>query len=333
MKKTKNLHRNIIIFVKNNCGNFCFLCIFTAFLYANILLINYFMKLEMTSSYNNTPYNAYAVTFLIEGHNHALLDLSDLAKENMLKECVLFKYNPEVQAIYEVIYCSPDAIRFQNPLSWDWDFTSKEKLAVVGIDSEYQSGDTILKDGKTYLIKGTLERHISEAVNYGIFYTNCSLDAINTQYSYVLTSKNYQSLKNAFTKLEKYLQNEEIAIKKIDVRNTEFGDFIKYDKMMLFILVFLILFYIFLIFAATKMWLIYRKPEIFVLTILGAAKPQTKVYLKYIIIWITAFIMNAFAVFFTIDTFYFGYSPVLCVTFGILGIVFLSVIPMFCPEK
>ena len=327
MKKTKKLQRNIKIFIKNNWGNFCFLCIFTAFLYVNSLLTNYMMKLQMTNSYNNTPYNAYAITFLIDGQNNKLLDLSNIVNENMLDECVLFKYNPGVQSIYEIIYCSQNAIRFQNAITWDWDFTSKEKLAVVGIDSGYQPGDTILKDGKTYLIKGILERHISEAVNYGIFYTNCSLDSINVQYGYVITSKNYQSLKNAFTKLEEYFQNEEIAIKRIDVRNTEFGDFIRYDKIMLFILICLIFFYILLIFAAKKMWLIYKKPEIFVLTILGAIMPQTKAYLKYLIIWITAFMINTVVAFFTIDTFYFGYSPVLFVTFCILGIVFLSVLP------
>lgn len=333
MKRTKRLQQNIRIFIKNNCVRFCFVCIFTAFLYVNIMLINYWMKLEMTNSYNNTPYNAFAVTFLMDGQNPTLLDLSVLAKDNMLEECVLFRYNPEAQAIYEVIYCSPNAICFNHPVSWDWDFTSKEQLAVVGIDSEYQYGDSILKSGKTYPVKGVLDRHICEAVNYGIFYTNCSLDALNLNESYVLTSSKNTSVKKAFAKLEEYLQGQDITIKKLDVRNTEYGDYIKYNEILLFILILLTFFYILLIFVAKKIWLLYKKPEIFVLTILGDRRPQVKAYMEYIIIWMLAFVINGILIFFTVDTFYFGYAQILFVTLGIFGMVLLSVIMMFYVDR
>ncbi len=333
MKRVKKLLQRIIIFTRNNCGNFCFLCVFTAFLYTNILLTNYLMKLDVTSSYNNTPYNAYAITFLIDTKNNTPLDLSKIINNNILNECVLFKYNPEVQSIYEIIYCSQNAIEFHDLLAWNWDFISKEKIAVVGIDSIYHPGDFFLKDEKSYLVKGTLERHISEAVNYGIFYTNCNLDCVDTQYSFVLTSKSSQGVKQAFKKLKEALLNEKIEIKEIDIRNAEFNDYIKYDNTMGFILIILVLFYVLLLFIAKKMWLIYKKPEIVVLTILGDKKLQAKVYLEYLAIWFCAIIISAMLVFFTIDIFYFGFLPVLSVTLGIVGMILLTVIPMCFPQK
>lgn len=333
MTKDRRIVFIISRFFRNNGGYLCFLFIFTAFFYANALLTNYWLKLEMVNSYNNTPYNAYSKTFLMDSKENILLDLSDLGEHHMLEDCVLFRYHPEVQSIYEVIYCSEDAISLCNSNISQWNFISKEKIAVVGFHLDYKLGDIISRNDKDYLVKGILDKHISQAVNYGVFYANNEFNSVDTQYTYILTSQNYNSINNAFENLQHYLLDNNVEIKEIQIRDAEFKDYIKYDKIILFICLLLIMFYLLLISIAKKVWLKYKRPEILVLTILGDPFIKTKVYLPYILIWLSAFVLELLLVSCTVDTLYFGYYPITIVSLITLAVVLLSMIKMYKPNQ
>ena len=157
-------------------SNIVFIGMFTSLFVVNIIIYNYIIKLELINSYNNTPYNN-AITFLFDSYKDVKINLCDIELQQLLEGCVLLKNNPKKNSMYEVIYCTQDAIEMELSVITEkqWTFLSDEKIAVVGCNSSYSMGENIYSDGYTYVVSGVLKEHLSEAVNYGIFYTNCDL--------------------------------------------------------------------------------------------------------------------------------------------------------------
>ncbi len=285
--------------LRNHGVNACFLLAFTLFFYGNLLLLSHWMRLEFLNSYNNTPYNAYAVRFLLSSETQALLDLRELAAEGGLKQCVLFRSDRNSNSRYEVIYFDEASVAFQDKSISDWDWASGTGYAAAGVDSGWRLGDVIVEEGKEYPVSGILDRHISEAVNYGVFYTDSRIDAVDLAGSYILTSQTNQNVKRAFSRLSDFLGKNEITVKKIYIRTAEFRDYIQYDQFLIPVLFFLALFYLLLIYAAKKIWSAYKKPDIFVRTVLGESSVSIKVSLEYLLLRLLAFILSIIMIAFT----------------------------------
>ena len=312
-----------------------FIVFFTAFFLLNDVLNNYIMKLELINSYNNTPYNDHAITFLIESYEGTTLELSGIESLQLLEGCVLLKYNPQKNTMHEVIYCDKEAIEITDSyISEDqWTFLSGEKIAVVGCSSSYSLGENVYNDGFTYVVSGVLEEHISDAVNYGIFYSNCDLREIDEQSGYVLTSNNPGNVKRAYKELINWLEEKNIAIKVIDIRNAEFSDFIEYNRMLDYLMICIVIFYVIFIYVIRLIWLRIKREEIFVLTILGYKYVKEKLYLQYISLWGISFILSSIFFLLLNENFYYGYLSVFRLSAAVLLIALLSTFKMYRNAK
>lgn len=288
--------KKLYIFLKNKGIELCFWAIFSIFIFVNLVLAINYMRLEISKSYNNSPFNSQAITFLIESDCKDKIDISFISGENKWENYVVFKYDDENQSEYEVVFCGRNVVSFEEKINWNWDFNSGENIAVVGYCSEYNIGDCFVKDGINYIVKGRLKKHISEAINYGIFYSKCQIDSIDAQGCYIISSKKSKKIKYGFSDLQDKLKKDNINLKIIEIRNAEFDDYIKIKNETLIIFLLVSVFYGLLLFVSKWIWNKYKEPELFVLNILGCKHSKLKINIQYIMIWLFSILTNLLVV-------------------------------------
>ena len=84
----------------------------------------------------------------------------------------------------------------------------------------------------------------------------------------------------------------DISIKEIDIRDAEFADIIVYNKLLNYLSVFMIVFYIIIIIFIRFVWLRIKRDEVIVLTILGYRFVKMRLYLHYMSLWGISFILS-----------------------------------------
>ena len=313
-----------LIVIKNNIVNIIFLIVIVGLFLGSTLFVNYIYKLQFTSSYNNTPYNGSAITFIMKSDEKPYINLNELIGTDVLDQCVLFQVGSEGESGYHVVYCSENAVDFKDYQNWDWNYVSGDKAVAVGIDVPYNIGDVIEINGKEYHVRGKLDRHISDAVNYGIFYTDSNFNSVSVNQRYIITSKSSTSVKKAFGGLKDALQSSNIRVKELDVRNTEYKDYIRYDGVIKVILILLCVFYILLVMIIGKLWIKSKSADMKVRKILGDKNIILKSYLKYVLLWIAAYALNTMVVLLSINAVYFGIYVYIAVTHAIIIIAVLT---------
>lgn len=313
-----------LILIKNNMVNIFFFIVIVILFLGSTLFANYIYKLQFASSYNNTPYNGNAITFIMKSDGKSSINLNELIGTDVLNKCVLFQVDSDGESGYHVVYCSENAVDLQDSQTWDWNYMSGDKAAAVGIDTSYNIGDVIEINGREYHVRGKLARHISDAVNYGIFYTDSKLDAVSANQRYILTSKSGSNVKKAFDVLENTLQSNDIRVKKLDVRNAEFKDYIRYDSTIKVILVLVCIFYALLVMIIGKLCTKSKSAEIEVRKILGDKNIILKGYLKYVLLWITAYVFNTIVVLLAMDSLYLEIYAYIVITLAIMVMAVLT---------
>jgi hypothetical protein len=306
-----------------------FTVIFTVFFLANDMICNYLLRLSLINSYNNTPYSDYSVTFVMESQKGENIDLSEVLYNGLLEDCVLLKYNMKLSMYHEVVYCDTTAVKINGNLIFGNDFISGGKTAAAGIDAGYILGESVYIDGYTYVIKAILDRHISDGINYAVFFSDNDLCHVESRNSYVLTSANYKRVKGAYQALKDYLTGENIRMKEIEVRNAKFADYIGYHKMAYILVSLLLIFYAVLVFLARLIWLRIKWQEMFVLTLLGETRIGRNMALRYIGMWTIAFAISFGVFYVTVRNPYYGYSPIIRISAIILGTAVLTSIKMY----
>lgn len=187
-------------------------------------------KLVSSCRIDNTPYRKEAVMFLLSAPGLAFVDLTDAVRDGVLEGCAVLRYDDESYGMNEVIYCDQDVIGVQGMEMFD--FLSEEKVVVAGADSGYGIGDTVTVDS----VEGVLERHISMAINAGVFYSYCDLSHVPTQKIYVLTAKEGRRIADAYTELEELVRSRGAGIRSREMSRTRFSDYVDYRGVMILLL-------------------------------------------------------------------------------------------------
>lgn len=260
------------------------------FLYISEILCGHLVRLKLQSSYDNTPYRKEAVLFLLSAPGTGSIDLTEAARNGILTGCAVLRYDDESYGMYEVVYCDQDVIDIHGLKTLD--FLSGEKAAVAGSDSGYDIGDTVTVDGVSYLVEGIMKRHISNAINTGVFYSRCDLSHVQTQTAYVLTANDSDRISEAYAELEELVKRRGAKIRSRVMSRVRFSDYVDYGGMTVFLLVVLGIFYIGLVYLFIYIWLRLKKPEIHVLNLLGYMHIRRKVWTEYSISWLSAFLLS-----------------------------------------
>lgn len=259
------------------------------FFIVNEILCNYCIELELINSYDNTPYNKYAIFMNISSEKEDCIDLSKVTNTG-LYGCALLKYNEDSGLFNEVIYCDANAVDIivgdENILDF------RNKFAVVGCDSGYIKGDLIVIEGKEYLVQGILCKHVSDAINRGVFYCKGNISEVLTESTYVLLASNEKFVLSGYEKIEDYLNENDVKVKCVEMSRAKFADYINYKKVIEVLIIILILFYIALIVAIRKIWLKLHYSEIYILNVLGYTNIKYKVKMEYLITWISAYFFS-----------------------------------------
>ena len=151
-----------------------YMAVLFLFFYLSGILCGHWVRLELLSSYDNTPYREEAVMFLLTAQGQTSIDLTEAAEDGILSGCAVLRYDEESYGTNEVIYCDAGVIGIHGTgeiagnvgnvgndgvvgsegikdikgikESRDGealDFLSGEKAAVAGADSGYAPGDTV----------------------------------------------------------------------------------------------------------------------------------------------------------------------------------------------
>lgn len=260
------------------------------FFYLSGLLWGHLVRLELQSSYDNTPYRKEAVLFLLSAQGTGSIDLTEAAKNGILSGCAVLRYDDESYGMYEVIYCDQDVTGIHGLETLD--FLSGEKAAAAGADSGYSIGDTITLNGMSYPVEGILDEHISTTINTGVFYSRCDLSHVRTQKVYVLTAKDSGRIAAVYAELEKLVKGKGAEIRSREMARVRFSDYVNYRGVTAFLLGVLGIFYIGLIYLFVHIWLRLKKPEIHVLNLLGYMHIRRKVWTEYSATWLSAFLLS-----------------------------------------
>lgn len=254
------------------------------FLYACQMLCNYLVRLELTDGYSNTPYHKDSIVFVFSAGDKDRIDLSGLEQEGFMPGSVLLKYNDGAFEWNEVIYGNGDGETSG--------FCSGSKTAAAGADSGYAVGDTVVIDGAEYTVKEVLEEHISAAVNRGIFYSKCDLSRVPVHCAYVLTARDKDRIAGAYRELEAFGERHHFALKKLEISEAKFSDYVDYERQVAILLVILGLFSVCLNILLLFVWLRIKTPEIHVLHLLGYAHAKRRIWLEYSVVCLCAGILS-----------------------------------------
>lgn len=262
------------------------------FLFFNIseMLCVYIIRLELRSSYDNTPYRKEAVMFLLSAEGKEFIDLSEVVRDDLLDGCAVLRYDEESYRVNEVIYCDQDVIKIYD--SNKINFLSGQRAAWAGVDSGFSADDVVVVDGIAFPVEGVLERHISTAINTGVFYSYCDLSYVSTQEVYVLTAKNWKRIANAYNQLEELVKRKGAKIQSREMSRARFSDYVNYEGVMVFLLGVLSLFYVGLICLSAYIWFRLKTPEILVLKLLGYQHTRMRVWAEYFVICLSAFLLS-----------------------------------------
>lgn len=260
------------------------------FFYLNELLCNHLVTLKAVNTYNNTPYNKNAIVFIISSQYSVTVDFSELEHNNYLADCALLRYNDGNYKLNEVIYCDSKVIEIDGIK--ELNFNSEKKVAVAGINSGYSIGTNIFQDGCTYPVCGLLPEHISNAVNTGVFYSNNDLSHVATETPYVLTAKYNEKITAAYVKLENLAETQNAHLKRIEIKEAKFSDYVNYNEMVFILLVVLLFFYVLLIYFFRYIWIKIKAPEIFVLNVLGAPNIKSRIQREYFLMWFLGYLFS-----------------------------------------
>lgn len=288
---------------------------FPVFLISEILC-SHWVRLELKNSYNNTPYRKEAILFLLSAPGMSSVDLTEAAQEGILSGCAVLRYNDESYGTSEVIYCDQGVIGIHGLETLD--FLSGKKAAVAGADSGYGIGDTVTVNGLEYPVEGILERHISIAVNTGVFYSRCDLSHVKTQGAYVLTARDRRRIVDAYAQLEELVKGKGAEIRSREMSRVRFSDYVDYRGMTIFLFGVLGIFYIGLIGLFAYIWLRLKKPEIHVLNLLGYMHIRRKVWMEYSAAWLATFLLSLGAFCAISRELYYSIVPILGVSSVIL---------------
>lgn len=289
------------------------------FFYLSEMLCSHWVRLELRSSYDNTPYRKEAVLFLLSAPGTDSLDLTEAAQDGILSGCAVLRYDNESYGMSEVIYCDQGVIGIRGLETLD--FLSGEKAAVAGADSGYGIGDTVAADGTEYPVEGILEGHISIAINTGVFYSRCDLYHVQTQTAYVLTAKNKARIADAYIQLEEFVKSRGAEIRSREMSRVRFSDYVDYRGVTVFLLGVLGIFYIGLIYLLVHIWLRLKGPEIHVLNLLGYMHIRRKVWTEYSAACLSAFLLSIGMFCVTSRELYYSIVPVLSVSLVLLGVM------------
>ena len=291
-----------------------YMAVLFLFFYLSGILCGHWVRLELLSSYDNTPYREEAVMFLLTAQGQTSIDLTEAAEDGILSGCAVLRYDEESYGTNEVIYCDAGVIGIHGTgeiagndgvvgsdgtkeikESHDgeaFDFLSGEKAAVAGAASGYAPGDTVTVDGTAYPVAGILEEHISIAINTGVFYSRGDLAHVSTQEIYVLTARDKDRIADAYARLEKLVQEKGAEIRSREISKARYTDYVDYRGVTVFLLGVLAVFYLGLICLFAYMWLRIKGPEVHVLNLLGYGHIRRKVWAEYSAVWTAAFLLS-----------------------------------------
>lgn len=285
-------------------GSLGYMTVIFLFFCLSGILCGHWTRLELLSSYDNTPYREDAVMFLLSAPGQAYVDLTEAAQSGILSGCAILRDDEEAYGTYEVLYCDGGVVGIAESDGRDGngtersqgmeacDFGSGEKAAAAGADSGYALGDTVTVDGTAYPVKGILEEHISIAVNTGVFYSRGDLAHVPTGEVYVLTGKSGGRIADAYAELEALVQEKGAEIRSREVSKARYTDFVDYRGVTVFLLEVLAVFYMGLICLFAHIWLRIKGPEVHVLNLLGYGHTRRKVWAEYSVVWLAAFLLS-----------------------------------------
>lgn len=289
-------------------GSLGYLAVIFLFFYLSGILCGHWTRLELLSSYDNTPYREDAVMFFLSAPGQAYVDLTEAAQSGVLSGCAILRDDEEAYGMYEVLYCDEGVAGIVGNDGGDgngtersqgmeaYDFDSGEKAAAAGADSGYALGDTVTVDGTAYPVKGILEEHISIAVNTGVFYSRGDLAHVPTGEIYVLTGKSGGSIADAYAKLEALVQGKGAEIRSREMSKARYTDYVDYRGVTVLLLGVLAVFYMGLIYLFAYIWLRIKGPEVHVLNLLGYGHTRRKVWAEYSVVWLAAFLLSLGAI-------------------------------------
>lgn len=295
------------------------------------ILCNYCMKLERVNGYDNTPYNAHAVFFHVHSTAGDHVDLCEVVEEGTLRGCALLKYNEDNDVFNEVIYCDTKTIEVSGAEGYD--FNAGNKSAVIGCDSSYVGKSSILIKGTEYPVRGILSKHISSAINKGVFYCNGSLSEVSMENACVLTARDERTVLAGYERLKEILAEKNVEVKRIELNRARFTDYFD-NKGVIRILVFMLLLFCAAVVAAVRcVWLKLHHPEIYVLNVLGDTNIKCKVIVRYVLTWVGAYVGSAVLFLTLYHDVYRDLMSVFTVASVILVMGLLSAIHLFKEQK
>lgn len=293
--------------------------VFLVFLlfYASQALCAYWARLELLDGYSNTPYNRHSLVFMFRMEESGSVDFGEIAGSGKLSGCVVLRYNNGIYEYNEVMYSGGgmDGIQYGS-----FCFDMGEGIAAAGAESGYGVGDKIFLNGKCYVVTGILEKHISSAVNTGIFYSGYNSGEIPAGIPLVLTSKDKGKITRGYAALEELAKKGGFEIKKMETSSARYSGYVRYHEMTVLLFGILGVFCLGLILLLCYIWLRIKGPEIRVLYLLGYGHIRKKTLKEYLAAWSCAFLLSLGTFAATLRDEYCDFPFILALSGGILAV-------------
>ena len=247
-----------------------------------IMLINEFVNTAFQNDYLNegllSPYCRY---FMID--NKEQIDLSFLNNRHYNGIALMKMPTVTGMAIYETIYSGVDYNILVGRNYIESDFSNNKKAALVGCDMEM-----FVNNNYVYIYDEPYEKigefQLQDQKTYIIYYTNGSINKVDTSGVFILDGVNHRTIKNKYLKIEKKLEELGCHIVEYIPQNTSPIASMK-DNLNLLIIVFMVLYFV-AIHYISAIWLNSNSKIIVVKYLIGKPYIELTLCLVYAITYI-----------------------------------------------
>ncbi len=254
-----------------------------------VVYIDNAIDVYIEASYNNTPYNGIAKYFKMKTDDE--LDLSFMQEDRILRNCAILDYDGINDEQYEVLYSQLDEEIVERRGGEKYNFISSEAAIFVGSKVPYEIGEYIYIEDEKIQIVGKLYEHVSEAINYSVFYTYGNLEKVDTSKVYVMVSDDFFDIERSYERLSDRLLKEGIGIEELDIRDTHISDLIEYDIVLAILNILLMVLLVVGVYVSWKLWLIMHANYAKIWNLLGYGNIKRKLLGMYLMIWTVVFII------------------------------------------
>lgn len=299
-----------------------------------LYFFGYVDRLYQMNSFGTEAVNQNTVYFVIK--DVQMLDLSELAKGEIVKNATLLQHAPGSGVEYHVLYTQGSKDIFKGKQFTEWNFNSGVPMCVLGYSAAKRYESVAVLEHGNYPVHAVLDETVFIGFNSAVFYTDSMLSDLPVSGEiFAVASESRNNIRDSFQRLLEYLKDLGYQAEEITFSRVTFQDFLGYNDGLLLAFfgyfLFLFVIYLFLLFY----WFRYKAVWCQIMWLFGEewVKLRAVLYFCGIILaadiaGITIFLTAAKAMYFSRQVFFSGVLVVALIQ--LMAVILYSSISSIC---